>query len=144
MAVFCLRAELSGSSAEMRTYAVARMELRPFPGLRSRTAPILCSRFLLEAVCINCFDRRSCTAFAHGRRTLADASRTLEENLQRFQHHTKNFCSGLLIYGYRNTCSTLSRMSLKGFGFSENVNQACALKTRRVGRREWYGDSRLR
>src|SRR5580700_331148 len=109
MADFCLLAGLSGSSAEMRTYAVARMELRPFLGLRSRTAPMLCSRALLEAVCIDCCDRRSCTAFAHGRRTLADASRTSEENLQRFQHHTKNFRSSLLIVRYRNMRSNWSK-----------------------------------
>jgi hypothetical protein len=49
-----------------------------------------------------------------------------EENLQRFQHHTKHFWAGLLIVRYRNTCSNWSKMCLKGFGFPENVDQACA------------------
>src|SRR5580704_2237743 len=109
MADFCL-VECGWFSAEIRTYPATRTGSVLFLGMRTRSVPISCYRFLLEAVYDMCFDgvnKASCSkwpftrirsrmALARCRESLAGTSRTTEENLQCNQHHKENFCSPLL------------------------------------------------
>src|ERR1700733_9155136 len=123
MADFCL-VECGWFSAEIRTYPATRTGSVLFLGMRTRPVPISCYRFLLEAVYIMCFDcvnNASCSkwpfnrdSFSHGacslKGSLADTSRTTEENLQCNQHHNENFCSPLL-----NSCDRGKRLCLRVF-----------------------------
>jgi hypothetical protein len=135
MADFCL-VECGWFSAEMRTYPAKRTGSVLFLGMRTRSVPIACYRFLLEAVYIMCVDgvnNASCSkwpsnrdSFSHHacsqKESLADTSRTTEENLQCNQHHIRNSCLDLLIFCYRKSSQPSSRVGT----FNPDLNKAAS------------------